>query len=261
MSFGRRLVSVDDTPAWIFNRMVEAYAARPPYPEAVLDAIASAGREQPRILDLGSGIGHLALPLAERGLAVTAVEPARLMLERLEKDAARRGVALRTVHAKAEELPLPSAAFDLVIIADALHFLDVELAGRELDRVLAPGGVLALLTVSPDESPFMQALGALIDATAARKARSTSAAAQQLFRLARVTQRRTLTFRDATPVSAEQLDAILHSISFVGPAFSAERRQRFRQELAALREERAWARRFELRLARASLRRRVAHPR
>lgn len=256
MSSSRRHVRVDDADAWIFNRMVDAYAARPPYPSELVDVLERALRRGRRVVDLGAGIGHLALPLAERGCSVTAVEPARRMLDRLERLAAARGVRLEAVHARAEALPLPSASADLVVIADALHFLHVELAGLEVDRVLAPGGAVAIVTSTLDDTPFMRAVTASVEAIADRRARRVSASARQLFGLARVNVEETHELRDASPVSRSRLMTLLDSISFVGPAMNAERRRALWQRLEAIPEEPVWARRFEVRIGRASGRRR-----
>jgi ubiquinone/menaquinone biosynthesis C-methylase UbiE len=256
MSFGRRHVAIDESKSWVFNRMVDAYAARPPYPEALLDALHAAVRGAQRVLDVGAGLGHVAIPLASRGLTVSAVEPAEAMLERLVARANREGVALSGVHAKAEALPWPSASFDLVVVADALHFIDVELAARELDRVLAPGAALAVVTSSLDATPFMSKVRTIIDEATPRRPRLVKPLMRQLFRLTRVRPESERVFRDAKPVSSAELDAILRSISFIGPAMNAERSLRFRERIMALSEEPVWARRLELYLGRASLRRR-----
>src|SRR5690349_2016458 len=103
---GRRKVRVEDSSAWVFNRMADVYSARPPYPLALLDGLVElAGAAGARVLDVGAGIGHLALPLAARGLHVTAVEPARAMLNELEASARARGLLLTPLLATAEALP------------------------------------------------------------------------------------------------------------------------------------------------------------
>ncbi len=255
MSSGRRHVDVHDHPAWAFNRMVEAYALRPRYPSALLDALLAAPAGARRLLDLGAGLGHLALPLAAQGLSVTAVEPAALMIAELSRLAAERGVTLATVHAKAEALPLPSASFDLVVIADALHFFDVELAAAEVDRVLAPGGAVAVVSSSYDDTPFMREIEALIAASADRRARSVAAPARQLFRLVRARLESERVFCDRTAVSRSELESILGSISFVRPALTGPGAQAFHAGLASISAPYVWARRLELRVARASRRR------
>src|SRR5690606_12251486 len=98
--------------------------ARPAYPAALVEALAELAQPGGRVLDVGAGIGHLALPMAGRGLDVTAVEPAIAMLERLEAQAAEEGRNVRALHATAESMPVADASFDLAVVADALHFLD-----------------------------------------------------------------------------------------------------------------------------------------
>ena len=91
------------------------------------------------MLDLGAGTGKLTATLVELGADVIAVEPDQAMLTELRR-------ALPTVRAlagSAEEIPLPDASVDAVIAGNALHWFDMDVAGPELARVLAPGGVLA----------------------------------------------------------------------------------------------------------------------
>src|SRR5881394_2383331 len=98
MSLGRRKVSLDQPSRWVFNRMAEFHAARPPYPAALVDALADlAGPVGSRVADLGAGVGHLALPLAARGFDVAAVEPAEAMLDALRKASRRGCFSLATV--------------------------------------------------------------------------------------------------------------------------------------------------------------------
>jgi ubiquinone/menaquinone biosynthesis C-methylase UbiE len=195
----RRHVTLDDPTAWVFNRMADVYDARPPYPPALIDAIAALA-PGPRVADLGAGIGHLALPLAERGFDVVAVEPAQAMLEVLRRSADARGIRLTALHGMAEALPFEAARFDLVLIADALHFIDHERAATEIRRVLAPRGSLALVTSAFASTPFMGELRALMEETAPRRPRDVAAALQQLASLARVELTNVTRFSDEAAV-------------------------------------------------------------
>ncbi|GAA1314182.1 class I SAM-dependent methyltransferase [Brachybacterium tyrofermentans] len=134
---------------------------RPGYPPAVLDAIlAEVSGAGPRAVDLGAGTGKLSWALAQRGLAVTAVDTSRAMLE----TALRRGPSadpdagsapaaptldtlstLATQVAPAEATGLPDSSAELVTVAQAWHWFDAEAASDEVTRLLAPGGVLALV--------------------------------------------------------------------------------------------------------------------
>ena len=159
VSLGRRKVGLHDPTRWVFNRMADVYDARPAYPPALIDALSElAATRGGRVGDLGAGIGHVALPVAERGFEVVAIEPAQAMLDRLRAEARSRRLSIRAIHATAEALPLDDASLDLAVVADALHFLDAELIAHEIARVLAPKGALAVVTCELGKTPFMQSL-------------------------------------------------------------------------------------------------------
>lgn len=92
-----------------------------------------------RVLDLGAGTGKLTFALLALGADVVAVEPDTAMLNQLRR-------ALPGVHAlsgSAESIPLPTASVDAVLAGNAMHWFDMAVAGAEIARVLAPGGILA----------------------------------------------------------------------------------------------------------------------
>ncbi|HEX7670925.1 MAG TPA: class I SAM-dependent methyltransferase [Polyangiaceae bacterium] len=259
---GRRSIGIHETDSWIFNRMADVYGARPPYPAALIDALAAlAGPDRRRVLDLGSGIGHLALPLAGRGLDVIAVEPALAMLEQLKRRGAELDLPVRAIHGAGEELPLPDGSQDLAILSDVVHFLDAERSGRELGRVLGPEGALAVLTCEFPSTPFMQGVTRLMESAAPRRPRDMSQAIVQLFALSRMEPpREARYFEDETSVDEETLERILRSISFIGPAMNQERFAAFRAKVMALPGPRVWARRFTLRSGRRRSRARTTSP-
>jgi SAM-dependent methyltransferase len=51
--------------------------------------------------------------------------------------------AVRALPGSAEAIPLPDASVDAVLAGNALHWFDMAVAGPEIARVLAPGGILA----------------------------------------------------------------------------------------------------------------------
>lgn len=243
----RRKIGIDDASAWVFNRMADVYDARPPYPEELVAALVElAEMVGPRIGDLGAGIGHLALPLAERGFDVTAIEPALSMLERLQAAAAERGLRVRTVHAAAEALPLEAASLDSVLIADAIHFVDTERAAHEIVRVLARRGALAVVTCEPAPTPFMRELACLMTECSTRRPRRLWLRRAQLFGVAKIAPSYERCFYGETPVTPDWLERILASVSFIGPAMNAERTAAFRERLHALPFPPVWAQRFTL---------------
>ena len=122
-----------------FGAAAVAYAEhRPDYaPAAVRWALEPA--PGPRVLDLGAGTGKLTGTLFASGANVVAVEPDPAMLTEL-----RRALpAVRALPGRAEAIPLPDASVDAVLAGNALHWFDMAVAGPEIARVLAPGGILA----------------------------------------------------------------------------------------------------------------------
>ncbi|MBP0451826.1 class I SAM-dependent methyltransferase [Kitasatospora sp. RG8] len=122
-----------------FGTAAGAYAEhRPDYAQA---AVRWAIEPAPglRVLDLGAGTGKLTATLVAAGAEVTAVEPDPAMLAEL-----RRGLpTVRALQGSAEAIPLPDASVDVVLAGNAMHWFDMAVAGPEIARVLAPGGVLA----------------------------------------------------------------------------------------------------------------------
>jgi ubiquinone/menaquinone biosynthesis C-methylase UbiE len=93
------------------------------------------------VLDYGCGHGMAAVVLARRGAQVTAFDLSPAYLQEARARAGANGVAVRFVQADGERLPFADASFDRVWGNAVLHHLDVEKAGRELFRVLRPGGI------------------------------------------------------------------------------------------------------------------------
>lgn len=211
----RRGASPGDDRRWVFNRLAADYRRRPGYPGALAERLlALAGGPGARVADLGAGIGHLAIALGRLGARVHAVEPARAMLEEL---ASAAGDVVAPVHAAAEETGLPERAFDLVVFADALQWVDAVRAGREAARLLAPGGALAVVTPRLADTPFLSALAARIQ-RANFKARPAAPPVAQLFAAAGLPAAVEERFQDEAVLGVEELDAVLRSLSFVGPA-------------------------------------------
>ena len=121
-----------------FARVASAYErARPGYaPEAVAYLVERIGR---RVLDLGAGTGKLARQLSAAGLDVVAVEPLDEMRALIPD-----GIEARA--GTAEAIPLPDDFVDAVVVAQAFHWFDRDPAVREIERVLRPGGALALVS-------------------------------------------------------------------------------------------------------------------
>ena len=123
-----------------FGAVADVYErGRPPYPAEAIDWLVPAHAR--RVADIGAGTGKLTRQLRERGLDVIAVEPSAGMREQLRRAVPEVPVLAGT----GEQIPLADGSVDLVIVAQAWHWVDPERAVPEVARVLAPGGRLALL--------------------------------------------------------------------------------------------------------------------
>jgi SAM-dependent methyltransferase len=147
-------------------------------------------------------------------------------------------------------LPLERASLDLVVIADALHFLDAELTAQQIARVLAPRGALALITCGFGQTPFMRGMVRLMEEAAPRRPRALTQSIVHLSALSGVPLTDQRRFHDETPIDHPRLERILRSISFIGPAMNVARFAALRERVHALPEAPAWARTFVLRSGR-----------
>lgn len=128
-----------DHPAVHFGAVAAGYARhRPTYPEALFDWLAAVAPARRQAWDCATGNGQAALPLAERFDRVVATD---LSAGQLAAATPHARVAYR--QAPAEASGLPDESCDLVTVAQALHWLDLDAFGREATRVLVPGGVVA----------------------------------------------------------------------------------------------------------------------
>lgn len=92
-------------------------------------------------LDYGCGHGMAAVAMARAGATVTAFDLSPGYVNEARERAAANGVQVECVSADGEQLPFADASFDAVWGNAILHHLNLTKAGRELRRVLKPGGV------------------------------------------------------------------------------------------------------------------------
>jgi len=109
-------------------------AARPTYPDALFDWLATLVPADATVLDCGCGNGQASLALAARFARVVATDPAAAQLAYA---APHPCVEYRVAPAEASGMPDGSVA--LVTAAQAVHWFDHPRFAAECQRVLAPG--------------------------------------------------------------------------------------------------------------------------
>jgi len=135
-------------PRSVFSKKADDYAAaRPDYPKALFDALKTicAPGENVLVADVGAGTGLLTQGLLQAGYRVMAVEPNADM--RHAADARLQSMkGYRSVDGSAEATSLAAMSINLITVAQAFHWFDVERTRTEFLRVLTVQGQVALIS-------------------------------------------------------------------------------------------------------------------
>ena len=125
-----------------FSGLAPAYAScRPGYPPGLFAYLAGIVDRHELAWDCAAGSGQATLPLTRFFRRIMATDVSAAML-----DNAPRHPSIEYRVAPAESSGLGAATADLVTVAQALHWLELDPFYAEVKRVLVPGGVLAVWT-------------------------------------------------------------------------------------------------------------------
>ena len=114
---------------------------RPTYPIKLVNELANISPGHRLALDCACGTGQLSVLLAERFDEVIATDASAAQIENAQP---REGVTYRT--ALAEDSGLPDTSVDLITVAQAAHWLNLEKFYAEVRRVARPNAAIALIT-------------------------------------------------------------------------------------------------------------------
>lgn len=118
--------------------------------EALTDRLADGLGRVEAVLELGVGTGRVAVPLSERGYAMTGIDVSEKMLAVLDA----KYSAVEAQVADATDLPFGDASFDAVLAVDFFHLVcEWRRAVEEAVRVLRPGGRIVLSTFAVLNDP------------------------------------------------------------------------------------------------------------
>jgi ubiquinone/menaquinone biosynthesis C-methylase UbiE len=132
----------------LFDGVAQLYDdSRLGYPRDIVDfVIATAGaRAGSDVLEVGCGTGQLTESLTDYGFRLTAIDIGASMVGVAQRRLAGAAVSFQV--ASFEDFAAADASFDLIISANAFHWVDPEVKFRKPARLLRPGGWLALLGI------------------------------------------------------------------------------------------------------------------
>ncbi len=137
---------------------LQQWVYRPAHDEVVAQL---RDHQSARIVDVACGTGILADRI-ERDLHPAAVYGVD-MSEGMLNQARSRSSVVQWRRGPAEQLPFDDGALDAVVTTSAFHFFDQPAALREFHRVLSPGGLVAVSTMSARQ-PLLPAASRLTPA-------------------------------------------------------------------------------------------------
>jgi ubiquinone/menaquinone biosynthesis C-methylase UbiE len=124
----------------LFSKQAKAYSQyRPKYPNELYQFIFSQCRNHDYAWDCATGSGQAALALSNTFGRVLATDLSDQQISNAYK---RDNITYRVSNAE-DHLDVPDLSFDLITVAQALHWPNLEPFYKEVRRVLKPGGIFA----------------------------------------------------------------------------------------------------------------------
>lgn len=127
---------------------------------AIEDAILEAAGPGPfrRVVDLGAGAGRMLTLLGPRARSAVGLDLSQQMLNIARSNVSAAGLPQCELrHGDIFATNLPTAAADLVVVHQVLHYLgDPASAVKESARLVAPGGKLLIVDFAPHRLEFLR---------------------------------------------------------------------------------------------------------
>ncbi len=155
--------TADDTSRYD-KRIVADYLAHRPFPPALVQQLVRQGgiKRDTRVLDMAGGPGDLACQLAAVSNAVTMTDLSKGFVAAATDRARALGLPLDAQHDSANRLAQRGETYDVITVAQALHWLDDVQVVRGVCHTLAEGGSFFVLHSAmevPDDHPLAYLLG------------------------------------------------------------------------------------------------------
>lgn len=144
-------MTIHEKAAVGFDRAGDSYErGRPEYPQDAIDFLTETLQinSSSTIVDLGAGTGKFTKLLRRSETQLFAVEP----VEGMRKKFHALLPVIKMLEGSAESIPLKDQSVDAVIVAQAFHWFNGELALKEIHRILKPNGKIGMIWNARDES-------------------------------------------------------------------------------------------------------------
>lgn len=123
-----------------FSQSAELYAQfRPTYPPSLYENVLQHVKHKKNAWDVGTGNGQVAVELANHFQQVKATD---ISADQLQFAPAKPNIEYAVL--PAEKTNFEDGQFDLVTVAQAIHWFQLDAFYKEVNRTLQPGGVLAV---------------------------------------------------------------------------------------------------------------------
>lgn len=116
------------------------------------------------VADIGAGTGILTKHFSGKVRRIYAIEP-NAEMRRFASRALAAHPSCTIVDGRAEATTLPDHCLDLIAVAQAIHWCDPHPTRTEFERILKPGGWLALLRNRPTDAELGAALAEIFPQT------------------------------------------------------------------------------------------------
>lgn len=145
-----------------FSEISQNYqASRPEYPEALFNYLASLSDHHGLAWDCATGNGQAAKGLSGLFKTVIATDASAEQIATAPNNEKHEKSNILFRVATAENSGIDNSSTDLITVAQALHWFDIDRFTAECDRVLSANGILAvwcykLLSISPEIDEIIQ---------------------------------------------------------------------------------------------------------
>lgn len=131
------------SPSPLFGAFAKEYAqSRPGYPKEILAVLSTkyGFNKSWLVADIGAGTGLSSKLFLDNGNTTFSVEPDLAMLEQGQGLTEK----FEGILSRAENTGFRNQVIDLIVVATAFHWFDLESTKQEFHRILAPNGVVSI---------------------------------------------------------------------------------------------------------------------